>query len=311
MTRSPTLSTLTAGLQDRRDLAPAEIVQAASALLAPEIDEASKGDFLAALRAKGETAAEIAGFAEALLAHAVNPEIDPALAPGPLLDVCGTGGDQLDLFNVSTTSMFVLAAGGATVVKHGNRAITSQAGGADVLEALGVRIDLPPAALRECVQRLGLGFLFAPAYHPAFKAIAPVRKRLASEGIPTIFNLLGPLLNPARPPYQLIGLFSKELLPKYAEAIALLPRRRVWAVHGSGMDELSTTGPASGPPPPPPWTAPPPPARRPSATSPLLPPPPRPGPSRPPPPTSASPQRQSPTSAAETASKTPPSCGRS
>src|SRR4051794_33467496 len=113
MTRSPTLSTLTAGLQDRRDLAPAEIVQAASALLAPEIDEASKGDFLSALRGKGETAAEIAGFAEALLAHAVNPEIDPALAPGPLLDVCGTGGDQLDLFNVSTTSMFVVAAGGA------------------------------------------------------------------------------------------------------------------------------------------------------------------------------------------------------
>ena len=206
------------------------------------VPEEEKARFLAALRAKGETAAELAGFAQALLAHAVDPQIDPALVPGPLIDVCGTGGDQLDLFNVSTTSMFILAAGGATVVKHGNRAITSQCGGADVLEALGIRIDVPPAALRESVQRHGLGFLFAPAYHPAVKVIAPVRKRLAAEGSPTIFNLLGPLLNPARPPHQLIGLFSSAILDKYAEALALLQRRRGWVVHGSGMDELSITG---------------------------------------------------------------------
>ena len=236
------LSTPTTRLQQGCDLSPEEIVPAAGALLSPEIAEDAKAAFLTALRTKGETAAEIAGFAEALLAHAVSPAIDPALAPGPLLDVCGTGGDKLDLFNVSTTAMFVLAAGGAAMVKHGNRAMTSQAGSADVLEALGIRIDLPPAALRECIYRLGIGFLFAPTYHPAFKVIGPVRKRLAAEGIPTIFNLLGPLLNPARPACQLIGLFSKELLQKYAEAIALLPRQRVWAVHGSGMDELSTTG---------------------------------------------------------------------
>lgn len=239
---STTLAMPTTHLRAGGDLTPEEIALAADALLSLEVDETSKADFLTALRSKGETAAEIAGFAQALLAHAVDPELDPARAPGPLLDVCGTGGDQLHLFNVSTTVMFILAAGGAAVVKHGNRAITSQSGGADVLEALGVRIDLPPAHLRECVYRHGVGFLFAPAYHPAFKAIAPVRKRLATEGIPTIFNLLGPLLNPARPPRQLIGLFSRDLLEKYAFAVALLPREKVWVVHGDGMDELSTAG---------------------------------------------------------------------
>jgi anthranilate phosphoribosyltransferase len=243
MSGHPSLATLTSLLRDGRELTCADIPPCASALLSSDVDDGQKAALLSALRRKGETAKEIAGFAQAFLTHAVDPGLDASLAPGPLLDICGTGGDQLHLFNVSTTAMFILAAGGAAVVKHGNRAITSQSGGADVLEALGIRIDLPPAQLRECVYRLGVGFLFAPAYHPAFKAIAPVRKQLAAEGIPTIFNLLGPLLNPARPAYQLIGLFSEELLPKYAEAIALLPRRRVWAVHGSGMDELSTLGP--------------------------------------------------------------------
>ena len=233
---------LTEHLRSGADLGDEEIRPAVAALLAAEESDEEKGAFLGALRSKGETGAEIAGFARALLAHAVDPQIDPRLVPGPLIDVCGTGGDKLDLFNVSTTSMFVLAAGGAAVVKHGNRAITSQCGGADVLESLGVRIELPPAKLREGVERLGVGFFFAPAYHPAFKAIGPVRKRLAAEGIPTIFNLLGPLLNPARPPYQLIGLVSAAILDKYAAAVALLPRTRAWVEQGSGKDELSTTG---------------------------------------------------------------------
>jgi anthranilate phosphoribosyltransferase len=128
------------------------------------------------------------------------------------------------------------------VVKHGNRAITSACGGADVLEQLGVRIDLPPAQLRLALETIGCGFLFAPAYHPAFKAIAPVRKQLAAQGIPTIFNMLGPLLNPAQPRRQLVGIFSRTLLGKYAEALAALGRERAWAVHGDGTDELSTTG---------------------------------------------------------------------
>ncbi len=239
------LPDLTARLRTGLDLTGEMVDAAVAALVSTDATDASKADFLQTLRAKGETAAEIAAFAQALLARAVDPVLDPMRLAGPVLDVCGTGGDKLELFNVSTTVMFIVAAGGACVVKHGNRAITSKSGGADVLETLGVRIDLPPADLRRCVEAHGLGFLFAPAYHPAFKVIGPVRRALATEGIPTIFNLLGPLLNPARPPYQLVGIFSPALLPKYAETLALLGRARAWAVHGSGMDELSLTGPSA------------------------------------------------------------------
>jgi anthranilate phosphoribosyltransferase len=223
-------------------------VESAVAILVNESAEAEpKADFLRALAAKGETDSEIAAFVEALLARAVDPAIDPAKVSGPMIDVCGTGGDRLDLFNVSTTSMFVLAAGGAAVVKHGNRSISSKCGGADVLEALGVRIDLSPEQFRETVARLGFGFLFAPHYHPAFKAIGPVRKTLADQGVTTVFNLLGPLLNPARPAHQLVGIFSFAALPKYASVLQKLGRTHAWAVHGqtgdgAGMDEISTMG---------------------------------------------------------------------
>lgn len=235
---------LIAHLQSGQDLDAAQIEHAVAFLTGAKIDDAVKGDFLQALRTKGESAKEIAAFVQALLARAVDPGLDPASLPGPMIDVCGTGGDKLELFNVSTAVMFVLAAGGACVVKHGNRAITSRCGGADVLEELGVKIGLAPVDLRNCVETHGLGFVFAPAYHPAFQAIAPVRKSLAAQGIPTIFNLLGPLLNPARPNYQLVGVFSPVLLPKYSEALAILGRSHAWAVHGRGMDELSLTGPS-------------------------------------------------------------------
>jgi anthranilate phosphoribosyltransferase len=234
-------------LHHRLDLDNSQIEAAVAALVDTGVDDGAKAAFLQALRAKGETAQEIAGFVAALLRRAVSPGIDPGHLPGPMIDVCGTGGDRMELFNVSTTTMFVLAAGGAAVVKHGNRGITSKSGGADVLEALGIRIDLPPAALRECIAATGIGFIFAPAYHPAFKVIGPVRKALAAQGVATIFNILGPLINPAEPPYQLAGIFSEALLPKYAEVLGLLGRKRAWAVHGSGgpgagVDELSTLG---------------------------------------------------------------------
>ena len=238
------MQALTSSLYEGANLRGEEISQAVEGLVAAEVPDEVKAEFLRALREKGETSAEIAGFAKALLVHATDPGIDAAELPGPMLDVCGTGGDKMEFFNVSTTSMFVLAAGGAAVVKHGNRAITSQCGGADVLEELGVRIDLPPADLKRCVESLGVGFIFAPAYHPAFKAIAPVRKLLAARGTPTIFNMLGPLLNPARPPYQLVGIFSRSLLGKYAEALVAMGRTRAWAVHGNGTDELTITGPS-------------------------------------------------------------------
>ncbi|MEQ1860753.1 MAG: anthranilate phosphoribosyltransferase [Chthoniobacteraceae bacterium] len=238
------MHTLTDQLRRGADLDLAQVESAVAQLIDPGVPDDAKGDFLVALRDKGESAREIAAFARCMIARAVDPKIEPARVRGPMLDVCGTGGDKLELFNVSTAAMFILAAGGACVVKHGNRAITSKCGGADVLEELGVKIDLPPERLRECVEEHGLGFIFAPLYHPAFKAIVPVRRALAERGIATVFNLLGPLLNPARPAYQLVGIFSPVLLPKYADALAELGRARAWAVHGSGMDELSLCGPS-------------------------------------------------------------------
>ncbi len=238
------MDTLTSALRAGKNLEPAEVREAVAALISEEVPDEGKMEFLKALRAKGETAAEIAAFAQALLAHAVRPELDPARLPGPTLDVCGTGGDQQGFFNVSTAVMFVAAAAGACVVKHGNRSITSKTGAADVLEELGVKIELTPARLRQCLEQHGVAFLFAPAWHPAVKTIAPVRKALAAQGIATIFNVLGPLLNPARPEHQLVGVFSSGLLPNYAEALRQLGRHRAWAVHGSGTDELTLTGPS-------------------------------------------------------------------
>jgi anthranilate phosphoribosyltransferase len=213
-----------------------EIRTACDWLMTESVPLADRATFLKALHARGETPEEIAGFVEALLAKARDPGVEAAA-----IDVCGTGGDKAGLFNVSTAVMFVTAACGARVVKHGNRGITSKCGGADVLEALDVRLDLEPAA---ALDRAGCCFLFAPLYHPAFRAIAPVRQALAAEGSASIFNMLGPLLNPARPHFQLSGVFHRRLLDAYARVFALLGRRRAWAVHGAGgLDEISTLGP--------------------------------------------------------------------
>jgi anthranilate phosphoribosyltransferase len=234
-------------LQHGLSLLPVHISEATELLLDPAISAEGKAKFLAALNEKGETPAEIAGFVQEFLGRAVDPGIDRAQLPGPMLDVVGTGGDKLNLFNVSTTAVFILAAGGVCVVKHGNRGITGKCGGADVLEALGVKIDLPTAQLAATVQSVGAGFLFAPLYHPTFKAVMEARKILASQGKRSIFNLLGPLLNPARPDYQLIGVFDAKLTEPFAEILTLLGRKAAWVVHGSvgdgrGMDELSTLG---------------------------------------------------------------------
>jgi len=234
-------------LEEGRELSPREVVVAAELLLNPDVEDAKKAHLLEALANKGETPAEIAGFVEVFLEHALDPGVDAMDLDGPTVDVCGTGGDQLDLFNVSTTAMFIVAAAGATVVKHGNRGITSKSGGADVLEALGVRIDLPPDGFRKCLTEAGVGFLFAPMYHPAFKAVVGVRKTLAAKGVKTIFNLIGPLLNPARPQCQLVGVFSRELCPAFAEILQRLGRDSAWVVHGTtgdgrSVDEVSLMG---------------------------------------------------------------------
>jgi anthranilate phosphoribosyltransferase len=199
------------------------------------------------LHNKGETAEEIALFVQHLIDRAMDPLVEADKLPGPIVDVCGTGGDGLNIFNVSTTIMFILAAGGAVVVKHGNRGVTSLSGSADVLEALGVRVDLRPEQLRECVQSTGLGFIFARQYHPAYRALAEMRTRLITENQRTIFNLLGPLLNPARPSRQLIGVYAPRLTTMFAEVLHRLGRDRAWIVHGltqdgAGMDDISTSG---------------------------------------------------------------------
>lgn len=234
-------------LENKQELSSREVEVAAALLLDSAAPDEKKERLLEALARKGETPAEIAGFVEAFLEHAVDPHLELLDLQGPTLDVCGTGGDQLDLFNISTTAMFISAAAGAVVVKHGNRGITSKSGGADVLEALGIRIDLPVDDFRRCVEQAGIGFMFAPIYHPAFKAVVGVRKSLAAKGVKTIFNLIGPLLNPARPECQLVGVFSRDLCPAFAEILQRLGRESAWVVHGTtgdgrSVDEVSLMG---------------------------------------------------------------------
>lgn len=241
------MESLTNTLKSGTSLADVQIAEAAAALVNPAIDAAVKADFLRALAKKGETPAEIAAFVREFLKLAVDPGLDRARLPGPMLDVVGTGGDKLHLFNVSSTAMFILAAGGVCVTKHGNRGITSKAGGADVLEALGIKIDLPKERVVAGIESIGLGFFFAPLYHPAFKAVAEARKMLAAEGQRSIFNILGPLLNPSQPDYQLIGVFDPALTRVFGEILVQLGRKGAWVVHGSagggqGMDELSNLG---------------------------------------------------------------------
>jgi anthranilate phosphoribosyltransferase len=228
------------------DLSAFDVQQAAAFLLSDSIEAKTKADFLTVLHDKGESAHEIASFVRVLLERAVPLEIEEI--GGPIIDVCGTGGDGIDLFNVSTAVTFVLAAGGATVVKHGNRGVTSRSGSADVLEALGVEIDLEPDDLRECIKRVGCGFVFARTYHPAFRVLAEMRQQLARRHQRTIFNLLGPLLNPARPKRQLIGVFSPHLTMLFADVLRQLDCKRAWIVSGTAfdtltIDDVSTIGP--------------------------------------------------------------------
>lgn len=237
-------------LEAGRDLSPPDVRSAVATLLDETTDDGIKAEFLTALHSKGESAEEIVGFVEELMQHAVDTGIERANLPGPLVDVCGTGGDGLDLFNTSTLITFIVAAGGAVVVKHGNRRVTSLAGSADVLESLGIPAALPPADLREMVDRLGFGFVFARLYHPAFRALAAMRERLARKNQRTIFNLLGPLLNPARPRRQLIGVFAPRLTGTFAEVLRRLGHERAWVVNGyadgpGGMDDVSICGPTT------------------------------------------------------------------
>lgn len=234
-------------------LADEQVRQAVEQLADERVSAAAKADFLTALAQKGETPGEIVAFARALRDKSVPPPIDPAWRDArEILDVVGTGGDRLGTFNISTATALICSAAGITVAKHGNRAVTSQAGSADVLEALGVRIDLPPLAAVRSLRERRFAFFFAPAWHPAFKYIAPARKLCAERGQRTIFNYLGPLLNPVRPSAMLVGVPRPELCEPLARVLQSLGVRRAMVVSGSvqgpdsqvpsAIDELSTLG---------------------------------------------------------------------
>jgi anthranilate phosphoribosyltransferase len=224
-------------LLDGRDLDRAQARAVMDEIMAGEATPAQIGGFLVALRLKGETPDEIAGFAEAIRGRGV------AVAPqrADLVDTAGTGGDGQATINISTAAALVAAAAGAGVAKHGNRAVSSASGSADVLEALGFALDVPPGRIEASIDELGFGFLFAPTHNPGFRHAAPVRKELAAR---TVFNVLGPLANPAGARAQLVGVYDPALVPTIAEVLARLDARRAFVVHGAfGVDELSPAGP--------------------------------------------------------------------
>ncbi len=220
-------------VESGRDLAMDQMRGAVDAVMQGRFSDAQIERFLLALRRKGETVAEVAGAAAAMRMHAT-----PIRSKRTgILDTCGTGGDGSKTVNISTAAALVAAAAGATVAKHGNRGVTSRSGSADVLAALGVNIEAGPDCVQRCLDELGIGFCYAPLLHPAMRRVAEVRRRL---GVPTIFNLLGPLANPAQASFQLIGVGRAELRPLLAEALAMLGTQRAAIVHSDdGMDEVS------------------------------------------------------------------------
>ena len=213
-----------------------EAAEAMRQVMGGEATAGQIGGFLMALRTKGETVAESEGLARTMLEFAT-----PGRTPGPVVDVVGTGGDRSGTFNISTVSAIVAAGAGVAVAKHGNRAASSHCGSADVLEALGVAIELDAAGVERCLEQAGIAFLFAPVFHPAMGHAGPVRRELR---VPTVFNFLGPLTNPARPFAQVVGVSDERMLPLMAEVLARRGTRAMLFRGQDGLDELTTTGPS-------------------------------------------------------------------
>ena len=232
----------------RRSLSRDEARELMSAILNGQATDAQIAALLVALHMKGETVEEIVGFAEAIRAAAspLHLQRDSALdvsgtGRDALIDTCGTGGDASGTFNISTATALTVAGAGVRVAKHGNRSVTSKCGSADVMEALGININLPPARVAACLEEVGIAFLFAPVMHSAMKYVQPARRELRLR---TVFNLLGPLTNPAQASAQVVGVYSAELVEKVAEALSMLGLTRALVVHGSdGLDEITVTGP--------------------------------------------------------------------
>jgi anthranilate phosphoribosyltransferase len=229
-----------------QDLTPEESEEAMQIIMTGNATQAQIGGFLVALRMKGETVAEITGAARAMRAQAAAmPELtnqeSPEGEPLPLLDIVGTGGDGAHTINISTAAAFIIAGAGIRVAKHGNRAASSRCGSADVLAALGVNLELLPEQVADCIQQVGIGFLFAPKFHSAMRHVAGPRRELAQR---TIFNLLGPLTNPAGATHQMVGVYDARLTEPLAEVLGELCVQAAYVVHGfGGLDELTTAGP--------------------------------------------------------------------
>lgn len=227
------------------DLSEEQSAKVADLLASAEVDPGLKADFLTKLAEKGESAAEVAGLAKRYRQLARDPELGEW--SDEAIDVCGTGGDKQHTFNISTTVTFVVAAAGIPVLKHGNRSITSRCGSSNLLEAIGIDISADNERLKRSMQELGFCFMFAPAFHPAFKEIVPVRQTLAEKGQRTVFNILGPLINPAKPAYQLLGVFSDSVMDLMAGAEQSLGLKAGLIAHcdlgtEGGMDEFSVAG---------------------------------------------------------------------
>jgi len=224
-----------AGLVERRDLGRAQMAAVMVEIADGGATPAQVGAFLAALRVKGETVEEIVGAAEVMRARSEVVRVEREV----FVDTCGTGGDGRNTFNISTTAAFAVAGAGVTVAKHGNRSVSSRCGSADVLAALGVDVEAPRERVERCIAEVGIGFLFAPRLHPAFKAVAGMRRELA---IRTIFNLLGPLANPAGARHQVVGVYEARWVPTLGGVLSALGARRAFVVHGEGLDEIAVTG---------------------------------------------------------------------
>ncbi len=221
----------------KQNLTETEMGEMISEILSGNVTDAQIGAFMAALATKGETFEELAGAAQAMRRKAIRIQ-----TPGDtVVDTCGTGGDVANTFNISTTTAFVVAGCGVTVAKHGNRSVSSKCGSADVLELLGIKLDTDPEIVEEAVQQIGIGFLFAPVYHSAMRYAAKARKEV---GVRSIFNMLGPLTNPAGANCQLLGVFAPELTEMFAQALRMLGTKRAFVVHGhDGLDEMSVCAP--------------------------------------------------------------------